>query len=293
MGIFDDGRIAWGAAPSTWTATQAATNTVPPAQRLGISWHYPGEPITVTAASPHTACYSLVKAWQHYHQASNGWADIGYNLLVCPHGRVIEGRGVDFKGAHSPGVNWVHYGVQFMVPGDSAPTPIMYARAVRLRGDLEAHSAHRLRQWGHKDDPQASTDCPGPVIEAWVHSGGPYAATPAPTTTPTTKEGPLVATEQDAVDLFTTYRICRNALSATPDTAPRVAPSFLLESSARLAQNANTLATAARADVAALRQDLDAKLAALDPSAVQATISAAVAQALAGLSVTLTSKPSA
>lgn len=177
--IFDDSRSAWNAAPSTWTSSQMAANTVPVSQRIGISWHYPGGGLNITPASSHASCYTQVKNWQYQHQHNNGWADIGYNLLICQHARVIEGRGVDLKGAHSPGVNWEHYGVQFMVSGTNAPTAEMYARAVTLRAALEAHSGHALREWGHKDDPAASTDCPGTVIETWVHSGGPYAASTA------------------------------------------------------------------------------------------------------------------
>lgn len=190
MPIYDDSRAAWGALKST------NPRTVAPGSRTGVSWHYPGGFLKLTPASSHESCYSQVRAWQRAHQAK-GWADIGYNLLICQHARVIEGRGADFRGSHSPGVNVVHYGVQFMVSGTDAPTGAMLARAVQLRAALEAHSGHTLRQWGHKDDPAASTDCPGPWIESWVHAGGPYkGSASAPVSNPTTPaEGSLTMSD--------------------------------------------------------------------------------------------------
>lgn len=198
MSLHDDSRAMWSARANTWSTSEKAANTVPAGERIGVSYHYPGAAtLGITPASPHSACLSRVRTWQDQHQAK-GWADIGYNSLICQHARAIEGRGVQFKGAHSPGVNWGHYGVQFMVSNGTPPTPAMYARAVRLRADLEARSGRRLRQWGHQDDPAAATLCPGTYVEKWVKSGGPYAATPTPTPTPT-QEDPVTPTEIQAV----------------------------------------------------------------------------------------------
>lgn len=177
MSIVDDTRAAWGAAPNTNPRPVAAS------RRVGISWHYDGGAALNLGGRPHSACLTRVKADQRFHQSSRGWADIGYNLLICQHGRVIEGRGVDLQGAHSPGVNDVHYGVQFMVGGSESPTPAAFARAVRLAGELAAHSGRSLRQWGHRDDPQASTECPGNLIEGWVKRQG--NAAPSKPTSPT------------------------------------------------------------------------------------------------------------
>ncbi|MBC8327876.1 MAG: N-acetylmuramoyl-L-alanine amidase [Planctomycetes bacterium] len=47
-------------------------------------------------------CAANVKAIQSYHMYSRGWCDIGYQYLVCVHGRIWEGRagGDDVIGAH-------------------------------------------------------------------------------------------------------------------------------------------------------------------------------------------------
>lgn len=182
MPLFDDARAAWGARLTTLTAAQFRANTVPPRERLGVSYHYPGSSTwPITPASPHSQCLRRVSDWQRAHQAK-GWNDLGYNVVICQHARAIEGRPIDQKGSHSPGVNWTHYGVNLMVANDAPPTPAMYARAAQVHADLTKRSGRSLRAWGHGDDPAASTACPGRHIEAWVKAGGPFKtpAKPAP-----------------------------------------------------------------------------------------------------------------
>lgn len=182
MALIDDTRAAWGAAPNT----ASGGTRINPGSRVGISWHYDGGATLGLAGRPHSACLTRTKAVQRFHQGpGRDWQDIGYNLFVCQHGRVIEARGVDLQGAHSPGVNATHYGVQFMVGGSESPTPAAYARAAQLARDLAAHSGRSLRQWGHRDDPKAATACPGDLIERWVKTGGPNADI-RPTTPPVT-----------------------------------------------------------------------------------------------------------
>lgn len=128
MPTLDDTRTDWNARPPLRPRT-----TVPWTQRLGVSWHWIGPGTGPLASGPHDKCLTQVLAWQRYHQ-SLGWKDIGYNALVCQHARAIEGRGLEFEGSHSPGVNTTHVGVQFMVGQAGAPpTAAMLARAQRLR----------------------------------------------------------------------------------------------------------------------------------------------------------------
>jgi hypothetical protein len=179
MAIFDNTRADWNARPPTRPRT-----TVPWADRIGVSWHWIGPGRGILATSSHSLCLELVNRWQLQHQTrvNDPWKDIGYNALVCQHAKAIEGRGLQYQGSHSPGVNWEHVGVQLMV-GDlgPSPSPAMYDRAARLRADIGALGKNIRRDWSHRDDPQASTTCAGNTIQAWVDSGG-----PTKTTTPTT-----------------------------------------------------------------------------------------------------------
>lgn len=215
---YDNNRASWGAKPNT------NPRPVPHSARIGVSWHWAGPRVGLFGKA-HSACLSQVRSWQAFHQGpSRGWADIGYNLLICPHALVIEGRGTTVQGSHSPGVNYSHYGVQFMVGEGETITAEMFARAVRLRADLEELAGHALRQWGHQDDPATSTECPGSQAEAWVKSGGPYksAATPpvkppAPTAPP--KEEDVMASIEEVTAALRT--VIREEVAKAVWTSPR------------------------------------------------------------------------
>jgi hypothetical protein len=193
VAILDDTRADWNARPPLRTRT-----AVPWSDRIGVSWHWIGPGKGPSATGPHSACLAQVRDWQAMHQA-NGWKDIGYNALICQHARAIEGRGLVYSGSHSPGVNYEHVGIQFMVgSGSGFPSKAMIARAVQLRADVGALGKNIRRDWPHREDPKASTECPGDGIASWVHSGGPTlkvvtgtggttAPPPKPPTLPTPK----------------------------------------------------------------------------------------------------------
>lgn len=283
MALIDDTRSAWGARASTNPQHVAAGS------RVGISWHYPGGSSTITPSSDHKRCLSQVLAWQRFHQSSRGWADLGYNALICQHARVIEGRGLDLIGAHSPGVNVTHYGVQFMVSGDTLPTPAMLKRAVQLRADLEKRSGRTLRQWGHRDDPAASTACPGDAIERWVKTGGPYAAL-KPTNPAPSKETAMTLTPADVRVIANTDDIFN-----CPDKYKGKGNDYwTLNSYQRVTLN-NVYANGDQ--IRALRAELKGLTAAVQAlatahgangDAVVAAVREQVAQALKGIELTLT-----
>lgn len=174
MATWDDTRADWDARRPTRPNT-----SVPHKARTRRVWHWAGPP-TRLAGKPHSACLSMVKSWQAFHQ-SKGWKDIGYNGLICPHARAIEGRGLAYSGSHSPGWNTSGWGVQFMVGERELVSAAMFARAATLAQDLERLAGHDLADAGHRDDPKASTSCPGPQVQAWVRDGGPERKPKPPT----------------------------------------------------------------------------------------------------------------
>jgi hypothetical protein len=193
VAILDDTRSDWNARKPLRTLDRVAWTS-----RVGVSWHWLGDGRGPNVSGSHAKCLEQVRAWQGYHQSSLGWKDIGYNALICQHARAIEGRGLDKEGSHSPGVNTSHVGVQFMVGGgDPFPSAAMTARAVKLRADLAALAPTIRRDWAHRDDPKASTACPGNGITSWVHSGGPTKNAPAPAPAPQEDDMP---TTQEVVD---------------------------------------------------------------------------------------------
>lgn len=162
--MFDDLRSAWDARRPTNKPT-----LVNPARRTEFMAHYDGG--TALNLPTHADCLARVKADQAFHMDGRGWSDIGYNGLICQHGRAIEGRGIDYAGAHCPNHNATAYGFQFMVGGTQTPTPAAYARMARAQADCATRSGHALRKLGHRDG--FATECPGDAIQAWVRAGMP------------------------------------------------------------------------------------------------------------------------
>src|SRR5205823_3853918 len=98
---------------SGWQADEEIRRAAPsyaPTLRLSVVHH------TVNANNYTCAqAASIVRGIEVYHVKSNGWNDIGYNLLVDRCGQIYEGRygGVDKNviGAHSQGFNTGTVGV--------------------------------------------------------------------------------------------------------------------------------------------------------------------------------------
>ena len=212
MAILDDTRADWNARPPLRPRTTVAWS-----DRIGVSWHWIGPGRGPSAGGPHQKCLDQVRDWQYQHQhkppPDGPWKDIGYNVLICQHARTIEGRGLEFSGSHSPGVNTSHVGVQFMVgeAGDP-PTTAMLARAVRLRADIGALGKNIRRDWAHRDDPDAATGCPGNWIATWVHTGGPTKNAP---TSP--EEDDMPTTDEIVKGVMAAKVIPANMLVTDPD----------------------------------------------------------------------------
>lgn len=98
---------------------------------------------------------------------SNGWADIAYSSLVCPHGVRFEGRGPGRRTAAQGTAEGNHrsYAVCY-IAGANDPLTDAAKAAFLAEGDRLAP----LR-WGHQD--WKSTACPGTDLWAWRQAGFP------------------------------------------------------------------------------------------------------------------------
>lgn len=157
--------------------------------RQGITVHYVGG--SQVSHGAHAQCRSQVRGWHNYH-LSLGWAGLGYHYVVCPHGTVLTGRGLNRVGSHSPGVNATRIGVLFMVGGAQQPPANMLRAFRELRVWLSARGVNSNSITGHQA--HVSTSCPGAPLMSRVRSGdwGTGGGTP------TTPEGtnPLLGTKQ-------------------------------------------------------------------------------------------------
>ncbi|GAA4191842.1 hypothetical protein GCM10022252_32280 [Streptosporangium oxazolinicum] len=140
----------------------------------GVKVHYTGGQVSPDIVNDHAKCVALVKSIQNHHMDGNGWIDVGYSMLVCPHRKVFEGRGVhNVPAANGAGLNSDHYAVLGLVgsSGFTKPTDNV------LHGILDAIEYLRDKGGagreikGHRDG--YSTSCPGEPLYAWVKRGAP------------------------------------------------------------------------------------------------------------------------
>ncbi len=126
-------------------------------------------------------CASNVRGIQDYHMYTRGWCDIGYNHLVCKHGKIWEGRagGDDVRAAHD-GYNCGSMGVgalgYFHTPYNDVPTISLldaYAELYAWKADQKGidpfgsdyyvgYGGTMDNIYGHRD--VKPTACPGDLL---------------------------------------------------------------------------------------------------------------------------------
>lgn len=157
--------------------------TQQPTPREGTVFHWPGDNLKYRDID-HQVCLNRTESIRKYHTTQKGYADIAYNIVVCPHGKETGGRGVQAmsgaNGTETKNANSRWGSVLFLIGDGEVPTDAQYiaaeAAAVKLGGtDRKSHSDIR------------STGCPGKIIKAWVDAGTPVIV---PETKPTPKPEP-------------------------------------------------------------------------------------------------------
>lgn len=157
----------------------------------GVKVHYEGTNVSI---SNHDECWQEWRDIRASHLANKaeGYVDVAYNLAVCKHGYVFEGRGVKKKtGANGNStLNGDHYSVVAFLgdSGDTQPTPEMIQGIKDAIALLRANGAGNEIK-GHRDG--YATSCPGEPLYGLVRgnqlepggSGG--TVPPAPSSPPT------------------------------------------------------------------------------------------------------------
>lgn len=132
---------------------------VPMTERTAFVVHWDGaHPVRDTGAA-------VLQRIDREHRA-RGWAGIGYNHVVQGDGRVWEGRGWGFVGAHCPGMNRVGIGVQVAVGTGQHPTSAALAALAGLYGEACERAGRALQLTTHAA--HYATECPGPDLTGWV-----------------------------------------------------------------------------------------------------------------------------
>lgn len=137
----------------------------------GVKIHYEG---TEVNCDSHEDCVALVKRIRvaHLNHPTENYSDIAYNLLVCLHGHVFEGRGKRKRtGANgNQELNKAHYAVCALLgsKGDVKPSEEMVDGIKDAIAYLRSYGAGKEVK-GHRDG--HPTACPGEPLYALVKGG--------------------------------------------------------------------------------------------------------------------------
>lgn len=123
-------------------------------------WHHfyrPDVPISASVAEE----MAVMRAVEAYH-ISKGWSRISYNFVVFKSGRAYVGCGLNQRGAHTVGQNYVSKAVCFAWDGDASGLTAQALRAAKVIRNymIENEAITRgSRIFGHRDF--APKSCPG------------------------------------------------------------------------------------------------------------------------------------
>jgi hypothetical protein len=181
-------RSAWRPAPENTADMDAASgrwNTLTVHHTAMESVREPGAGASEAESAEH------LRLLQRAHM-NKGWADVGYEFVIDPEGRIFEGRRLAWVGAHSgrnkstgQNYNIDNIGISLMGTFTSrAPTPKALAALQRTLDHFRSvYGIPLSRVNGHRE--WSSTECPGDRLMDWVENYRGFATRPAaPATRP-------------------------------------------------------------------------------------------------------------
>ncbi len=151
-------RSAWGA--------KGGTGSLDPGAERNVVIHNSYRP----ALSENATDAQEVAAWksvEKYHVETHGWDGIGYNFGVAPSGRIYEGRGWQYRGAHAGPANADSIGICLLIDGQVTTPGTAMIEAVRglIRVGLELGEIDKgYKVTGHRD--WMKRTCPGDKVYA-------------------------------------------------------------------------------------------------------------------------------
>ncbi|WP_448319217.1 N-acetylmuramoyl-L-alanine amidase [Streptomyces sp. CO7] len=155
-----------------WPASAAPAQ----AKTKGVKVHYEGSAVSTRLLTDHNACIAEWKAIRKSHLANKAenYSDVAYNYAACPHGYLLEGRGLGKRtGANgNQALNQAHYAIVALI-GSSGLTEPTDAMLHAIRDGIELLRKHGAGNEikGHRDG--YATACPGGPLYAWAQKGAP------------------------------------------------------------------------------------------------------------------------
>lgn len=154
--------------PASAAPSQSATK--------GVKVHYTGGAVSTKLSTDHDLCLVEWKNIRKSHLANTteNYSDVAYNYAACPHGYLMEGRGLRKRtGANgNQTLNTSHYAIIGLVgsSGLTKPNEAML-HAIRDGIELLRKNGAGSEIKGHRDG--YATACPGGPLYEWVKDGAP------------------------------------------------------------------------------------------------------------------------
>lgn len=137
----------------------------------GVKIHYEGSHVPAVEHSKCDNRWSEIRQ-SHLNNPKENYVDVAYNLAVCQHGYVFEGRGAGKRtGANgNQSLNVAHYSILVMIgsSGETEPTAEAISATKEAIRYLRSHGAGKEIK-GHRDG--YATACPGQPLYDLVKSG--------------------------------------------------------------------------------------------------------------------------
>lgn len=142
-----------------------------PGAKLNVIMHHTLAPALPDTATPGQEMAAM-RTMERVHVEENGWEGIAYNHVHFQSGRVYEGRGWGYQGAHAGPGNPVSEGFAFAIDGRTstpAPAAIASCRLLIVDGIRAGAIASAYRVSGHRDWMEGR-DCPGDAMYQMIQS---------------------------------------------------------------------------------------------------------------------------
>ena len=201
---------------STWSRRDngATVRSTPLKEYQGYAVHWPAATWSLTADDPHTDCRQRLRGVENEQMnrkpPATVYAAVAYQVVACPHGRLMEGRTVRrVNGANGDGDgDNTDFGSCLALLGPKDRPTAAMLRAILSAGDyLNAKQKLVPHSFFH------ATQCPGPDLTQWLADGAPD---------PGDDDMPL--TDEDVTRIANavwTHRL-DNLVSGTPTKAGRL-----------------------------------------------------------------------
>lgn len=159
-------RAAWGAMPAR---PDKMDRTKAPYLKVTVHHSADADPVRLdgTLATTKLAVQQIQKA--HMNGSNTHYGDIGYHFVIDPYGRILEGRDLQFQGAHAYGDNNIqNIGVCLIGNFDEEkPTKAALDSLRRTIDHLRGtYKIPRASVFNHRE--MRHTECPGDALAAWV-----------------------------------------------------------------------------------------------------------------------------